>query len=121
MLAAFKDSPTGLKDSAADLRDSAAGLRDLVADLRDSATDLKNLPGGLKDLVGTARRGGRPLGHDSTSVQPGPAAGHHPLVSHVCPQPRGNSPWSENPPDRAEFNETRDKVNEALGGLKHPA
>ena len=30
-------------------------------------------------------------------------------------------PWSENPPDRAEFNETRDKVNEALGGLKHPA
>ena len=30
-------------------------------------------------------------------------------------------PWSENPPDRAEFNETRDKVNEVLGGLKHPA
>ena len=30
-------------------------------------------------------------------------------------------PWSENPPDRAEFNETRDKVNEALSGLKHPA
>ena len=30
-------------------------------------------------------------------------------------------PWSENPPDRAEFNETRDKVNEALNGLKHPA
>ena len=114
LLAAFKDSPAGLKDSAADLKDSAA-------DLRDSATDLKNLPGGLKDLVGTARRGGRPLGHDSTSVQLGPAAGHHPLVSHVCPQPRGNSPWSENPPDRAEFNETRDKVNEALGGLKHPA
>ena len=30
-------------------------------------------------------------------------------------------PWDENPPGRAEFNETRDKVNEALGGLKHPA
>ena len=30
-------------------------------------------------------------------------------------------PWSENPPERAEFNETRDKVNEVLGGLKHPA
>jgi len=30
-------------------------------------------------------------------------------------------PWSENPPDRAEFNETSDKVNEALSGLKHPA
>ena len=29
--------------------------------------------------------------------------------------------WSENPPDRAEFNETRDKVNEVLSGLKHPA
>ena len=30
-------------------------------------------------------------------------------------------PRSENPPDRAEFNETRDKVNEVLSGLKHPA
>jgi len=30
-------------------------------------------------------------------------------------------PWSDNPPDRAEFNETRDKINEMLSGLKHPA
>ena len=30
-------------------------------------------------------------------------------------------PWSENPPERPEFNETRDKVNEVLSGLKHPA
>jgi len=30
-------------------------------------------------------------------------------------------PWSENPPERDEFNETRDKVNEVLSGLKHPA
>ena len=30
-------------------------------------------------------------------------------------------PWDENPPGREEFNETRDKVNEVLGGLKHPA
>jgi len=29
--------------------------------------------------------------------------------------------WSENPPDRAGFNETRDKLNEALSGLTHPA
>ena len=30
-------------------------------------------------------------------------------------------PWSQNPPERDEFNEVRDKVNEVLGGLKHPA
>ena len=30
-------------------------------------------------------------------------------------------PWSMNPPDRDEFNETRDKVNELVSGLRHPA
>ena len=30
-------------------------------------------------------------------------------------------PWSSNPPERDEFNEVRDKVNELVSGLVHPA
>ena len=88
---------------AAEMRSQFNGLKELIDPLTTRVADLE------------AQLAARPTVQQVLDLIAAQAARNVDSVAALPP------PWSENPPDRAEFNETRDKVNEVLGGLKHPA
>ena len=88
---------------AAEMRSQFNGLKELIDPLNTRVADLE------------AQLAARPTMQQVLDLIAAQAARNVDSVTALPP------PWSENPTDRAEFNETRDKVNEVLGGLKHPA
>ena len=88
---------------AAQMRGQLNGLKEYIDALAPRVADLE------------AQLAARPTVQQVLDLIAANAARNVDIVAPLPP------PWSENPPDRAEFNETRDKVNEVLGGLKHPA
>ena len=86
------------------------GLKEFIDPLAERVADLETENADLRQQLAA-----RPTVQQVLDLIAAQAARNVDSVAALPP------PWSENPPDRAEFNETRDKVNEVLGGLKHPA
>ena len=95
---------------AAEMRSQFNGLKELIDPLTARVAELEAQNANL-----TQQLAARPTVQQVLDLIAAQAARNVDSVVALPP------PWSENPPDRAEFNETRDKVNEVLGGLKHPA
>ena len=100
----------GTKLDAAEMRAQFNGLKDFIDPLAARVAELEAQNANL-----TQQLAARPTMQQVLDLIAAQAARNVDSVAALPP------PWSENPPDRAEFNETRDKVNEVLGGLKHPA
>ena len=95
---------------AAELNAQFAALK---AQLDAQATQITSLQAENQSL--TQQLAARPTAQQVLDIIAANAARN---VDSVAALP---TPWSQNPPERDEFNETRDKVNEVLSGLKHPA
>ena len=96
--------------SSADMRAQLNSLKALIDALQALVTAQQTVIADLQQQLAA-----RPTAPEVVDLITAQAARNVDSVPALPP------PWSENPPDRAEFNETRDKVNEVLSGLKHPA
>ena len=100
----------GTKLDAVEMRAQFNGLKEFIDPLAARVADLEAQNANLVQQLAA-----RPTLQQVLEIIAANAARNVDSVAALPP------PWSQNPPDREEFNEVRDKVNEALSGLKHSA